>query len=149
VAAHPRLVIDMHEHAAFVTTDKLSPPGGHYSHAVRFGDLVFVSGQLGIRPDGSHTAHLPFEDQVRQALENVLTALRSTGATAADLLKITAYIVDVERWPRFNAVYAEVMGDARPARTVVPIAQLHYGYLVEVDAIAVCGSDSRQQDLPR
>jgi 2-iminobutanoate/2-iminopropanoate deaminase len=149
VAANPRVVIDVREHIAFVSTNKLASPGGHYSHAVRFGDLVFVSGQLGIRPDGSHTAHLPFEDQVQQALENMLTALRLAGATAADVLKVTAYIVDVERWPRFNALYAERMGNARPARTVVPVAQLHYGYLVEVDAIAVCSSDSRHQDLPR
>jgi 2-iminobutanoate/2-iminopropanoate deaminase len=149
VAANPRVVIDVREHIAFVSTNKLASPGGHYSHAVRFGDLVFVSGQLGIRPDGSHTAHLPFEDQVQQALENMLTALRLAGAAAADVLKVTAYIVDVERWPRFNALYAERMGNARPARTVVPVAQLHYGYLVEVDAIAVCSSDSRHQDLPR
>jgi 2-iminobutanoate/2-iminopropanoate deaminase len=139
----------MREHVAFVTTDALARPGGHYSHAVRFGDLVFVSGQLGVRPDGSHTAHLPFEDQVNQALQNVLTALRAAGATATDVLKVTAYIVDVERWPRFNALYAQVMGDARPARTVVPVAQLHYGYLIEVDAIAVCSGDSRHQDLLR
>jgi 2-iminobutanoate/2-iminopropanoate deaminase len=149
VAANSRLVIDMREHIAFVNTNELAAPGGHYSHAVRFGDLVFVSGQLGIRPDGSHTAQLPFEDQVRQALQNLLTALRSTGATASDVLKVTAYIVDVERWPRFNAVYAEVMGNARPARAVVPVAQLHYGYLVEVDAIAVCSGASRHQDLQR
>ena len=139
----------MRHHVSVVSTNELAPPGGHYSHAVRFGDLVFVSGQLGVRPDGSHTAHLPFEDQVHQALENVLTALRSAGATAADVLKVTAYIVDVERWPRFNALYAEVMGNARPARTVVPVAQLHYGYLVEIDAIAVCSGDSRHQALPR
>jgi reactive intermediate/imine deaminase len=142
-------VIDMREHIAFVTTNELAPPGGHYSHAVRLGDLVFVSGQLGIRPDGSHTAHLPFEDQVHQALENLLTALRAAGATPADVLKVTAYIVDVERWPRFNALYADVMGNARPARTVVPVPKLHYGYLIEVDAIAVCRGDTRRQDLLR
>ena len=149
MAASSRLVTDMREHIAFINTNELAAPGGHYSHAVRLGDLVFVSGQLGIRPDGSHTAQLPFEDQVRQALQNLLTALRSAGATASDVLKVTAYIVDVERWPRFNAVYAEVMGNARPARAVVPVAQLHYGYLVEVDAIAACNGASRHQDLPR
>jgi reactive intermediate/imine deaminase len=139
----------MRAHLAFVTSKELAAPGGHYTHAARFGDLVFVSGQLGIRPDGLHTAHLPFDDQVCQALENLLTALRSAGATAADVLKVTAYIVDVERWPRFNTLYAEVMGNARPARTVVPVAQLHHGYLVEVDAIAVCSGDSPNQDDPR
>ena len=139
----------MREHIAFIDSNELAAPGGHYSHAARFGDLVFVSGQLGIRPDGSHTTQLPFEDQVRQALQNLLTALRSAGATANDVLKVTAYIVDVERWPRFNAVYAEVMGNARPARAVVPVPRLHYGYLVEVDAIAICSDVSRRQDLPR
>ena len=142
-------MIDMREQVAFLSSGELAPPGGHYTHAVRFGDLVFVSGQLGIRPDGSHTADLPFEEQVQQALENLLTALRSAGAAAADVLKVTAYIVDVERWPRFNTLYAEAMGDARPARTVVPVAQLHHGYLVEIDAIAVCSGDSRHQDYVR
>jgi enamine deaminase RidA (YjgF/YER057c/UK114 family) len=120
--------------------EKLAAPGGHYSHAARFGDLIFTAGQLGIRSDGSHTCELGFEDQVRQALHNMLTALRSAGAEPSDILKVTAYIVGVDNWPRFNAVYAEVMGAVRPARTVVPVPELHYGYLVEVDAVAVRGS---------
>jgi len=138
----------MREQIALITSDALPRPGGHYSHAVVFGNLVFVSGQLATRPDGSHTAHLPFEDQVRQALDNVVAALRSAGATPDDVLKVTAYIVDVERWPRFNAVYAEVMGDARPARTVVPVGELHYGYLVEIDAVAACGRDTSEDIDP-
>jgi 2-iminobutanoate/2-iminopropanoate deaminase len=138
------MVTDMREQIAFMTSDALPRPGGHYSHAVRFGNLVFVSGQLATRPDGSQTAHLPFEDQVRQALENVLAVLRSAGATKDDVLKTTAYIVAVERWPRFDAIYAEVMGNARPARTVVPVAELHYGYLVEIDAVAACDRDTRE-----
>lgn len=115
----------------------LAPPGGHYHHAVCHGDLVFVSGQLGARPGGTHTADLPFEDQVRQTLANLRAALASAGADLDGVVKLTAYIVDVAHWPRFNAVYAEVMGEARPARTVVPVPELHYGYLVELDAIAV------------
>jgi len=138
----------MREHIAFITSEALPRPGGHYSHAVRFGNLVFVSGQLATRPDGSHTAHLPFDDQVHQALDNVLAALRSAGATPDDVLKVTAYIVDVERWQRFNAVYAEVMGDARPARTVVPVGELHYGYLVEIDAVAACARDTSEDIDP-
>ena len=116
--------------------ENLAAPGGHYSHAIRFGELVFTSGQLGIRPDGSHTSELAFEDQVRQALSNRLAALQAAGAHASDILKVTAYIVGVENWPRFNAVYAEVMGDVRPTRSVVPVPELHYGYLIEVEAIA-------------
>ena len=118
-------------------------PGGHYSHAMRCGDLVFTSGQLGVRPDGSHTADRPFEEQVRQALGNMLAALRAAGAEPRDILKVTVYIVGVDLWPRFNAVYAEVMGEAKPARTVVPVPELHHGYLIEIDAIAACAEGQR------
>ena len=57
---------------------------------------------------------------------------------------LMAHIVGVKNWPRFNALYAETMGDSKPARTVVPVAELHYGYLVEVDAIAVRGECGHQ-----
>ena len=60
--------------------DGLARPGGHYSHARRFAGLVFTSGQLPVRADGSHTADLAFEEQARQALENMLSALRAAGA---------------------------------------------------------------------
>jgi len=68
----------------------------------------------------------------------MLAVLRAAGAGPHDILKVTVYIAGVELWPRFNAVYAQVMGEAKPARSVVPVPELHYGYLVEVDAIAAC-----------
>jgi 2-iminobutanoate/2-iminopropanoate deaminase len=61
------------------------------------------------------------------------------GGDAAHLVRVTACIVGVENWPRFNAVYAEMLGDAKPARTVVPVTELHHGYLVEVDAVGMVG----------
>lgn len=117
-------------------------PAGHYSAAVRHGGLVYVSGQLGVLPDGSHTADRPFEDQVRATLDNVLRALDAAGLGPADLIKVTAYIVGVENWPHFNAVYAQVMGPAKPARAVVPVPELHYGYLIEIEAIAACRTEA-------
>jgi 2-iminobutanoate/2-iminopropanoate deaminase len=125
-----------------IVPEGVARPGGHYSHARRFGDLVFTSGQLPVRPDGTHTADRPFEEQARQALTNMLAALRAAGAGPRDILKVTVYIAGVELWPRFNAVYAEIMGESKPARTVVPVPELHYGYLVEVDAIAACADRS-------
>lgn len=119
-----------------ITVPGAQPPAGHYSPAVAHGGLIYVSGQLGVRPDGGHTAHLPFEDQVRQTLANLRAVLTAAGASPDDLVKVTAYLVGVENWPRFNAIYAEVMGEVRPARSVVPVPELHYGYLVEIDAIA-------------
>lgn len=113
------------------------PPGGHYSQAVRWGELIFVSGQLPVRADGSHAPDADFETQCRQALNNLFAVLAAAGSTPDQVLKITAYIVGVGRWPEFNRIYAQMFGDARPARSVVPISELHYGYLVEIDAVAV------------
>lgn len=120
-----------------VDSPATAPPGGHYSHGVGYGDLLFVSGQLGIRQDGCHTADCDFEVQARQALQNLLAVLEAAGSGVMDLLKVTVYVVDVANWPRMNQVYAEVMGKARPARAVVPVPALHYGYLIEIDAVAV------------
>lgn len=116
-------------------------PAGHYSAGVRHGGIVYVSGQLGVRPDGTHTADLPFEEQVRAAMDNVLRVLAAAGLGPEDVIKAIAYVVGVENWPRFNAIYAEAMGAAKPARVVVPVPELHYGYLIEIEAIAACRDD--------
>src|SRR5438270_1388275 len=121
MAADARVVIAMGKTVETLAPDNLAAPGGHYSHVARFGDLIFTAGQLGIAADGSHTNRLGFEEQARQALANMVAAVRAAGAEPSDILKVTAYIVGVENWPRFNAVYAEIMGALRPARTVVPV----------------------------
>ncbi len=123
-----------------VTSADAPTPEGHYSQATAWNGLVFVSGQLGVRPDGMHTTEAPFEVQARQAVDNVLAVLRAAGCGPEGILRVTAYIVGVENWPEFNQVYASVLGDAKPARTVVPVSELHHGYLVEIDAIGVRGA---------
>ena len=119
-----------------IVTDAAPAPGGHYAQATASGDLLFVAGQLPVRPDGSHTADLPFEDQARQALANLIAIVRAGGSAPERVLKVNVYIVGIEHWPAFNRVYAELFGDARPARAVVPVPELHFGFLVEVDAVA-------------
>ena len=120
-----------------ILTDRAPKPAGHYAQAVVSGAHVFVSGQLPIRPDGSPMDDDGFEAQARQAIQNMLEIVRAAGSSPQQLVKVTAYIVGIANWPRFNAVYASMLPDARPARSVVPVPELHYGYLVEVDAIAV------------
>lgn len=112
------------------------PPPGHYSPGVRHGGLVYVSGQLPVAAGGVHTFDAPFKEQARQVIENLLGVLAAAGSTAADLLKVTVYVVGVENWSGFNAIYAERLGAAKPARAIVPVPELHHGYLVEIDAIA-------------
>ena len=119
-----------------IATKAVPEPAGHYAQATAWRDLVFVSGQLGPRPDGSHTFDRPFEEQARQALANVLAILGEAGCGPERVLKVTAYLVGVENWPAFDRIYAEAFGEARPARAVVPVPGLHHGYLVEIEAIA-------------
>jgi reactive intermediate/imine deaminase len=120
-----------------ITAPGAPRPAGHYAQAVENDGIVYISGQLPVLPDGTHQPALRFEDQARQALGNLLAIIREAGAAPHTVLRITAYIVGVENWPLFNSIYAELLGDARPARTVVPVPELHYGYKIEVDAVAL------------
>ncbi|WP_331684811.1 RidA family protein [Consotaella aegiceratis] len=122
-----------------IGTPDAPAPAGHYSQATAWRDLVFVSGQLPSLPDGTRLADKPFEDQARQALANVFAILKAAGSGPEHVLRVTAYIVGVENWPAFNATYAAAFGDARPARTIVPVPELHFGCQVELEAIAVRG----------
>lgn len=120
-----------------VSTDQAPRPAGHYAQGVVAGGTLYISGQLPIRPDGAPLADTSFEAQAEQAIANMLVILDAAGGKPANLARVTVYIAGVDYWPRFNAVYARLLGDARPARTVVPVPELHYGYLVEIDAVAV------------
>ena len=70
-------------------------------------------------------------------LQNFLAILDAAGAEKRDVLKVTAYIVGSENWPLFNQAFAEAFGDHRPSRSVVPVPELHHGYLIEIDGVAV------------
>jgi 2-iminobutanoate/2-iminopropanoate deaminase len=111
-------------------------PGGHYSQAVIHGGLVYVSGQLPVVVGTPHDTAAPFEVQARRALANLLAILTAADSSPASLLKVSAYIVGVEHWPAFDAVYAQMLGAAKPARSVITVPELHYGYLIEIDAVA-------------
>jgi|SRR5665647_536513 len=117
--------------------DTLSRPGGHYSHAVAAGGFVFVSGQLPIAPDGTKLNDASFEQQVRQVLDNVSIALQAAGSSINHLTQVRVYVSDIGSWPAFNAIYADWAGAARPARAVVPVPELHFGFKIEVEAVAV------------
>ena len=120
-----------------ILSDRAPKPAGHYAQAVVAGAHVFVSGQLPIRAEGRPLDDDTFEAQARQAIQNMLEIVSAAGSSPQQLVKVTAYIVGIANWPRFNGVYASMLPDACPARSVVPVPELHFGYLVEIDAIAV------------
>jgi len=115
----------------------MAAPGGHYSHAVAAGGLVFVSGQLPVAPDRTKLSESSFEEQSRQVLDNVACALVGAGSSIDRLVQVRVYVTDISCWPAFNAIYAKWAGAARPARCVVPVPQLHYGFKIEVEAVAM------------
>ncbi|MDY7027431.1 MAG: RidA family protein [Spirochaetota bacterium] len=111
-------------------------PAGHYAQAVEHMGLVFVSGQLPVHPRTGVKEIGPIEAQTRQALANVEAILSAAGCGKRDVIKTTVYVSDITLWDRVNTVYAEFFGDHRPARAVVPTRELHFGYQVEIEAIA-------------
>ena len=119
-----------------IATDFAPKAAGHYSQAVVHGGLVFVAGQLPIIPAEPDRRLASFDEQAHQVITNVLEILEAAGSSGDLILKATVYIADIEHWPAFNRIYAEHLGAHKPARTVVPVSQLHYGYLVEMDVIA-------------
>lgn len=119
-----------------IQTEKAPIPAGHYSQAVVYNGLVFVAGQLSIEPRTLEKKLGSIEEQTEQALTNVSEILKASGSDLSLVLKMTIYVSDIGLWQRVNAVYARVMGDHRPARAVIPTKELHYGFLVEIDAIA-------------
>jgi 2-iminobutanoate/2-iminopropanoate deaminase len=125
----------------FISTQSAPAARGHYSQAVVHDGLVYVAGQLPVVPDDPDRRLESFEEQARRVIDNVIAILDAAGSGADRVLKSTVYIADVSHWPKFNAIYAEKFGSHRPARTIVPVAALHYGYLVEMDAIAALRDD--------
>lgn len=121
-----------------IRTPNAPQPAGHYAQAIEHQGVVYVSGQLPIDPQSSVKHVGAIEAQTEQALENLVAILDAAGSGKDGVLKVTVYISDVVLWDRVNAVYARFFGDHRPARSIVPARELHFGYQIEIDAVATC-----------
>jgi 2-iminobutanoate/2-iminopropanoate deaminase len=119
-----------------ITTEEAPAAGGHYSQAVVHNGLVFVSGQLSIDPKTGQRKLGSIEEQTEQVLRNVEAILTAANSGFSRVLKMTVYVADIELWSAVNEVYSRVLGEHRPARAVIPTGKLHYGFLIEIDAIA-------------
>lgn len=117
-------------------TPDAPPPFGHYVQGMISNGTIHVSGQLAANPDGTHGFDAPFEAQARRSLLNAVAIIRQGGGDIVTTIIVTAYVVGVENWPVFNAIFLDIFGDFRPARAVVPVPKLHHGYLIEVMATA-------------
>ena len=119
-----------------IHTDSAPSPGGHYSQAMVHNGLVYVSGQLAVDPQTGEKKLGSIEEQTQQTLKNVAAILEAAGSDMNHVLKATVYVSDIALWGQVNAVYAQVFGDHHPARAIVPTRDLHYGFQIEIEAIA-------------
>ena len=123
-----------------IFTEKAPNPAGHYSQAIIHGDTIYVAGQLPIEPKTGEKKTGSVEEQAEQVLKNIAEILQAAGSDLGHVLKMTVYVADMSLWERPNAVYARFFGEHRPARAVVPAPNLHFGFQVEIDAIAAVRS---------
>jgi len=109
--------------------------GAPYSQAIRSGDLVFVSGQLGLKP-GETAISGTIQDQTEQIFQNLKAILDEAGSGLDRIVKTTVFLTDLNSFQGMNDVYARHVGEERPARSTVEISALPSGALVEIEAIA-------------
>src|SRR4051794_21900814 len=118
-----------------VHSDQMPPALGPYSHVVRAGELLFVSGQPGIDPGTGEVPPGGFEAEARQAFANLRAVLEASGASLARVVKTTVFLVSAEDFPALNAVYGEVFPSAPPARAT-PVVGLPRNLRISVEAVA-------------
>ena len=111
---------------------------GPYSQAIRVGNVLYSSGQIAINPATGTVEATDMVGQSKQVMKNLEAVLKEAGATFANVVKTTCFLKDVAAdFAAFNTVYAEAMGENKPARSCVGVAELPKGVLVEVEVIAV------------
>jgi 2-iminobutanoate/2-iminopropanoate deaminase len=121
--------------------DGLAEPISHYTDAVVAGELLFVSGLVGVDQHGALVGGEDVAAQARQVFENMRLVLEAAGCRFEDVVKVTVYLTDVDDRPKINPVRQEVFGGARPASTLVEVSRLAVpGAKVEIEAVALIPS---------
>ena len=122
-----------------VRTESAPAPfqGAPYSQAIKANGFVFVSGQLGLKPDHAEMVGDTIEEQTRQVLDNLEAILTEAGSNLDRIVKTTVFLASLDDFQGMNAVYAERVGETPPARSTIEVAGLPSGALVEIEAVAL------------
>ena len=122
-----------------VRTENAPAPfqGAPYSQAIKANGLVFVSGQLGLKPGHTELAGDTIEDQTRQVFDNLGAILTEAGSGLDRIVKTTVFLASLDDFQGMNSVYAERVGETPPARSTIEVAGLPSGALVEIEAVAL------------
>jgi 2-iminobutanoate/2-iminopropanoate deaminase len=121
-----------------VRTEKAPAPfqGAPYSQGIVAGDLVFVSGQLGIDPAGGHVVEGGIVEQTEQTMKNLAAVLEEAGSSLEHAVMVSIFLVDLADFQAMNEVYARHLSEPYPARATVQIAALPSGARVEIAVVA-------------
>ena len=127
----------MAEKSAVRTEDAPAPfQGAPYSQAIRAGEFVFVSGQVGMRPGESKVVGDGIEEQTEQVFANLRAILEAAGSGLDRIVKTTVYLATLDDFQAMNEVYRGHVGDVPPARATIAVG-LPAGAKIEIDAIAL------------
>ncbi len=110
---------------------------GPYSQAVKVGDMLYTSGQIALKPDGSEEIlSKGVEEQTKQVLENLENVLKAAGSSLQKVIKTTIFLADMDDFTKVNAIYEKKFAGHKPARSTVAVKSLPKGALIEIEAIA-------------
>jgi 2-iminobutanoate/2-iminopropanoate deaminase len=118
-----------------IRSETLSPPVGPFSPAIRSGDFLFFSGQVGQDPSTGKLVAGGVEAEARQLFRNLATLLEAAGKSFADVVKASVFLADMADFATFNAIYAEQFEPPYPARTTVAVAALPLGAALEIELL--------------
>lgn len=119
-----------------ISTNNALKPSGHYSQAIIHDNTIYISGQLAIDPISGEKRLGTASEETTQILYNLNLILLEAGSHKNQVLRTTIYISDINQWDAVNEAYSKFFTGHKPARTVVPTKELHFGFKVEIDAIA-------------
>lgn len=122
----------------YISTNNALKPSGNYSQAIKHAGLLYVSGQLPIDPNSGKKITGNIETQARRVLDNLELILKRAGTDLDHVLKLVIYISDVEFWGQVNMICGEYFISHKPVRTIIPTRDLHFGFNIEIDCIAIC-----------
>jgi 2-iminobutanoate/2-iminopropanoate deaminase len=125
----------MSHHRETVTADPGPPAAGPYSHAVKSGGLVFLSGQVHLDPDSGQLVEGSIGDKTRRCLDNLAIVAQAAGAQLTDAVRVGIYVTDVSTFKDVNEAYATYFSSDPPARTTIGVAALPLGAEIELDAV--------------
>src|SRR3954467_6955539 len=134
----PNYVVTERNRARTVSTGSVWEPKMGYSRAVRKGDMIFVTGTVGINADKTYTPEVGA--QARRSLDIIKGAIEALGGKITDVVRTRMFVTDVTQWEAVAAVHGQVFGDIRPATSIVEVARLiDDAALIEIEADAVVG----------